>query len=118
MSKWYDMKSMPIGDQRNIVVEVRGAPQSQALAYWTGRIWAFAPISDKPVDIGFNPVEYRMPIDEVAAPRDLQLRDDIARQIFTAGLESAMKAADYSLAVKRLANRAYLAADAMLDARK
>ncbi|MBY8826086.1 hypothetical protein [Sphingomonas colocasiae] len=82
MSRWLDMKSMPIGDQRHIVVEVRGAPQPQALAYWTGRIWALAPISDNPVDIGFNPVEYRMPIEQAAAssdPASTDLRQGVSK---------------------------------------
>lgn len=48
---------------------------------------------------------------------DDDLRDRVAWHVFTAGFEATRLAADYRAAVNALANRSYLAADAMLAAR-
>lgn len=58
---WLPMTDMPIGDHRNIPVEVLGARGQTAHAYWTGRFWARAPISDSPVSLGFTPKWLRHP---------------------------------------------------------
>jgi hypothetical protein len=57
--EWLDMLSLPIGDHRNLVVEVRGANGEQALAYWTGSVWAHAPVTADPQPLGFRPVAHR-----------------------------------------------------------
>lgn len=59
---WLSMFDMPIGDHRNIVREVRDdSGRKTALAYWTGDIWAFAPISDRPIAIDFKVAAQREP---------------------------------------------------------
>lgn len=58
---WRSMKDMPIGDARWVVVEVQGDDGETATAYWTGRAWARAPLSDAPEPLGFEPVRHRLP---------------------------------------------------------
>ncbi len=58
---WRPWKDMPIGDQRFIVREVCGEEGQTALAYWTGRIFAFAPVNDNPVEVPFKVTGQRTP---------------------------------------------------------
>ncbi|WP_220475401.1 DNA translocase FtsK [Sphingomonas cavernae] len=57
--EWRPMHQMPIGDQRNYVAQVRGGKGQTALAYWTGRFWAYAPISEDPKQLPFHPIVHR-----------------------------------------------------------
>lgn len=59
---WMRLELMPIGDRRNIVVQVRGEAGAAALAYWTGQMWAHAPISTQVSPIDFEPLEFRFPL--------------------------------------------------------
>lgn len=58
-ARWQSMMSMPIGDHRNIVVEVLGEEQQRAVAYWSGREWLKAPIADDAEPIDFKPMCWR-----------------------------------------------------------
>lgn len=71
---WLPINGMPIGDNRGIIVELRSG-ELEALGYWSGSKWAFAPVTAEPRTIGFQPLEYRMPLpsaetaaEEPAAP--------------------------------------------------
>lgn len=54
------MIQLPIGDQRNIVMELISADGFSALGYWTGRMWAHAPMSANPRPLDFKPARYRL----------------------------------------------------------
>jgi len=69
---WQPMNGMPIGDQRNIIVRVRGeavedgfdqagGDDQMALAYWTGSVWAHAPIAADAVPLDFRPRAWAWP---------------------------------------------------------
>jgi len=60
---WRPWMDMPIGDQRNVVREVRSEAGRTALAYWTGQFMAFAPISDDPKPLNFKVWGQRPPKD-------------------------------------------------------
>ncbi len=59
---WRPWKDMPIGDQRFIVREVCGDGGQTALAYWTGKVFAYAPVSDDPVEVPFKVTGQRTPV--------------------------------------------------------
>lgn len=62
----YPMSAMPIGDHRNVVLEVWDGDDATAYAYWTGSFWAFAPISDDPKPLPFTPVLQRAVVERIS----------------------------------------------------
>jgi len=55
---WRPMMQMPIGDHRNLLVQVRDQTGKAALAFWTGNMWAEVPLAGEITRLGFAPVEY------------------------------------------------------------
>jgi hypothetical protein len=60
--QWRDMFDVPIGDRRNRVLEVRSFDGKTGLAYWTGSIWAKAPVRRVPRALGWKPDYQREPL--------------------------------------------------------
>ena len=85
--EWLSMFAMPIGDQRFRIVQLRAESGEIAIGYWSGSIWAKAPVRDDHEPLGFAPVAHRfVPITEcpvcgrVHSLGDLQPRETLLCQ--------------------------------------
>jgi hypothetical protein len=59
---WRSMLDVPIGDRRERVLEVKDMQGRTGLAYWTGSIWAKAPVRRVPRALGWKPDYQREPL--------------------------------------------------------
>ena len=57
---WIMGMDLGLGDHRKIIAEARSAAGEVALVYWTGNVWALAPVSETPVPAPFKPVAHRL----------------------------------------------------------
>lgn len=60
--RWCPMRDIPIVDRKNRVLEVRSFDGKTGLAYWTGLIWAKAPVRKRPRALGWKPEWQREPL--------------------------------------------------------
>lgn len=59
---WRPMLDVPIGDRRDRILEVKDFRGREGLAYWTGSIWAKAPVRRVPRALGWKPDYQREPL--------------------------------------------------------
>lgn len=59
---WRSILDVPIGDRRDRILEVKDFQGRKGLAYWTGSIWAKAPMRRVPRALGWKPEYQRQPL--------------------------------------------------------